>query len=543
MNPSAEKVLATATAMKNSGLQAAGYLYVNLDDGIVNVTRGPDGNLAPTPAMGSWKNLSDTLHGMGFFFGVYTDRGPTTCGGRASAQGFEAKDAAFYASQGVDYVKEDSCNAPQDHPTAFAQYDAMRKGLDATGREIFFSLCGWNEWYSPVMRAIANSARIGPDDTNWNGVLTDIDDMFELATNGGPGSWNDPCLLLGADENGNEAQTDQQSRFQFTAWALLAAPMLLSQDVIKMSPFRLETYLNEEVIAVGQDPMGRQGILLAGGKLSLAPRGLAEHLARRHAGEVVDPRTVYSPEELRRLRGSTWAESGDGNTPLTMLPCASPVSSVQQWTWNASGVNYLSNSATQMCANTDDCGADLIAFTCITSGNTCCGNGCLDNMRFILNSDGTLRTPSQPGQCAVGAPGLQVTLAPCAAGDTAQQWAFNAATKQLTSGNQCLTVGDGAADRTAVIGRPLADGSWALGFFNAGLSPGDVVCDATCLAGMGFESTQAFHVSDLYAHADLPNVPAGANITAPALQGSGGVMLLQVLPIFDAPIPPPPMEL
>lgn len=66
----------------------------------------------------------------------------------------------------------------------------MRDGLNATGRPIFFSLCGWETWYSPVMRAIANSARIGPDDTNWNGVLTDIDDMLALATNGGPGGWN-----------------------------------------------------------------------------------------------------------------------------------------------------------------------------------------------------------------------------------------------------------------------------------------------------------------------------------------------------------------
>lgn len=421
-------------------------------------------------------------------------------------------------------------------------YDAMRKGLDASGREIFFSLCGWEAWYSPVMRALANSARIGPDDTNWNGVLSDIDDMFALAVNGGPGGWNDPCLLLGADDAGAEAQTDQQSRFQFTAWALLAAPMLLSQSVVHMSPFRLETYLNEEVIAVGQDPLGRQGILLAGGKLSLAPRGLTQHLARRFGGRVPDPRTVLPPAELRRLRGSAWGGS-DGNTPLTLLPCATPVSSAQQWAWNVSGVNYLSNVATHLCANTDDCTADLIGFTCVTSGNTCCGNNCLDNMRFVLGADGTLRTPSQPGMCAVGAPGLQVSLAACAPSAPAQQWAFNAGTKQLTSGGHCLTVGDGAADRTAVVGRPLADGSWALGFFNAGLNAADVVCDAACLAGMGFEPTQAFHVRDLYAHAALPDIPAGANITAPALEGTGGVALLQITPWFNAPTPPPPAEL
>ena len=134
MNPSAESVLATASAMAKSGLQSAGYVYVNLDDGIVQVDRDASGNLVPTPAMGDWKTLSDSLHASGFKFGVYTDRGPKcvrpsacapsttagectlthntfatppphatrTCGGRASAQGFEAKDAAFYAANGVD---------------------------------------------------------------------------------------------------------------------------------------------------------------------------------------------------------------------------------------------------------------------------------------------------------------------------------------------------------------------------------------------------------------------------------------------------------
>jgi hypothetical protein len=213
---------------------------------------------------------------------------------------------------------------------------------------------------------------------------------------------------------------------------------------------------------------------------------------------------------------------------------------VQQWAWNVSGVNYLSNAATHLCANTDDCGADLIGFTCVNSGSTCCGTGCLDNLRFMLGADGTLRTPSQPGNCAVGAPGMQVALATCVPGNTRQQWAYNANPKQLTSGGQCLTVGDGAADRTAVVGRPLADGSWALGFFNAGLNAGDVVCDSSCIAGMGFEPTQAFHVRDLYAHAALPDAPAGANITAPALEGSGGVALLQLTPFFNAPLPPPP---
>jgi hypothetical protein len=58
-------------------------------------------------------------------------------------------------------------------------------------------------------------------------------------------------------------------------------------------------------------------------------------------------------------------------------------------------------------------------------------------------------------------------------------------------------VGTGVDPATAVVGRPLADGSWALGFFNAGNLPSDVTCDAACLVGMGWEPTQNFHVRDL----------------------------------------------
>lgn len=103
-------------------------------------------------------------------FGTYTDRGTNTCqslaallwlqsqrpvyvwlncphgsftgAGRPGALGYEALDAQTYASWGVDYLKEDSCHATQDHGTAFQEYATMRDALNKTGRPIFFSLCG-----------------------------------------------------------------------------------------------------------------------------------------------------------------------------------------------------------------------------------------------------------------------------------------------------------------------------------------------------------------------------------------------------------------
>lgn len=160
----------------------------------------------------------------------------------------------------LSYLKEDSCNAPGDHATAFKQYGLMRDGLNKTGRPILFSLCGWNPWYAPPDptlgygggKTLGNSFRIGPDDTNWQGVLTNIDINANLAPYAGPGAWNDPCLLLAETYSGTLRQTMTQTRTQFSMWAVMASPLLISANVRQMSAYNLETYTNKEVIAVNQ---------------------------------------------------------------------------------------------------------------------------------------------------------------------------------------------------------------------------------------------------------------------------------------------------
>jgi hypothetical protein len=70
----------------------------------------------------------------GLKFGIYTDRGNQTCQGRPGSGGHEQIDADTFASWGVDYVKEDSCNATQDHGIAFLEYSNMRNALNQVCR-------------------------------------------------------------------------------------------------------------------------------------------------------------------------------------------------------------------------------------------------------------------------------------------------------------------------------------------------------------------------------------------------------------------------
>eukprot|EP01083_Nonionella_stella_P097792 274902_1 len=267
---SEDLVRSTADTLIKLGFDTLGYKYINLDDCWAK-GRYQNGSVyaeVPRFSSPSLKPLADYIHSLNLLFGVYTDRGIETCAGRPGSNGFEISDANTYASWGVDYVKEDSCHAAQDHTTEYENYAAMRDALNATDRPIFFSLCGWNAWYSTVGASLANSWRIGPDDTNWEGVLANIDINVKLSGNAGPGGWNDPCLLLAEDMNGKQRVTELQSRAQFSMWSIMKSPLIISANIRNMSAMNIATYSNKAVIAVNQDPLGHQGTRIFGGDLT-----------------------------------------------------------------------------------------------------------------------------------------------------------------------------------------------------------------------------------------------------------------------------------
>lgn len=153
-------------------------------------------------------------------------------------------------------------------------YARIRDGLNATGRKALFILCGWNPWYAPDPSYnysggmwLASLWRIGPDDTNWHGILTSINNNAPLAKHVGPGGFNDPCLQLSTDPNNNFRITELQSRAQLSMWAVMASPLIVSGNVRNMSKMNMATYQNAEVIAVNQESFGLQGQRIAGGDL------------------------------------------------------------------------------------------------------------------------------------------------------------------------------------------------------------------------------------------------------------------------------------
>lgn len=301
-------------------------------------------------------------------------------------------------------------------------------------------------------------------------------------------------------------------------WAVLRAPLLLSQTVRNMTSSRLATYTNAEVIGVSQDAMGRQGIRLKGGPVSFARRGLRTH---RKAGS--------SPAAKRRVPGTV----PDIDVAVTMQPCTG--SAAQVWQWNVSAPGFLSNPASASCLDVNDCGTQLIAYPCVTSGGTCAGPNSYANEEFSLSaSDGTLRSALAPSQCVTGGgEGSDLELETCT-GLPAQKFAYDAPTSTVRSsdGALCMTVGDNA-DGTNVWGRPLSGGAWALTYINTGMDAADASCDFNgCLSGTGWEADQLVSVRDLWAQADVGNFTAGAGFNVSALPAQGGVAMFRMAPIW-----------
>lgn len=79
-----------------------------------------------------------------------------------------------------------------------------------------------------------------------------------LSVYAAPGGWNDPDML----EVGNGGMTHEEYQSHFSFWALLKSPLLIGCALKNISNATLSILGNSEIIAINQDPLGKQGDLL-----------------------------------------------------------------------------------------------------------------------------------------------------------------------------------------------------------------------------------------------------------------------------------------
>eukprot|EP00898_Chlorokybus_atmophyticus_P003496 jgi/Chlat1/4147/Chrsp27S04258 len=257
-NVSEELVKQMADAVVDNGLRELGWEYINA--------------------------LADYVHSLGLKLGIYSDAGDLTCARYPGSYGYEAKDAEQYAKWEVDYLKYDWCYMEDRHPEEQPRqaYARMRDALNATGRPIVFSLCSWGRGRSHVWgKDVGNLWRTTPDLFQaWDfahqtaaGVPPGYTSIMEAVTvqadywkNAGPGSWNDPDMLVvglpgmtlvEADNTTQETYgglTLTEQRTHFALWCMLASPLLAGNDLRNLSAETLAIY--KAMIAVNQDPLG-----------------------------------------------------------------------------------------------------------------------------------------------------------------------------------------------------------------------------------------------------------------------------------------------
>jgi len=256
----------TADALVSSGMRDAGYQYVVIDD----CWQGPrDSNGFITADAQKFpsgiKALADYVHSRGLKFGIYSDAGRLTCGGRPGSQGHEYQDALTYARWGADYLKYDWCSTGDRN--AQEAYAVMADALRRSGRDIVFSMCEWGTakpwlWAKNTGNLWRTTGDIWDSfDKNdkahdWAHPVINIVDLNEpLWPYAGPGHWNDADML----EVGNGGMTADEYRAHFSLWAMMASPLMAGNDIAHMDETTRSILLNKDVIAVDQDPLGIQG--------------------------------------------------------------------------------------------------------------------------------------------------------------------------------------------------------------------------------------------------------------------------------------------
>ena len=263
-------IKAAADALVSSGMEAAGYHYVDIDEGWWHGTRDSNGNIIVSTSQ--WPDgmagVVSYIHSRGLKAGIYTDAGADGCGGTSQGSyNHYTQDMLQFEKWGFDYVKVDWCGGVKLNLTPANQYAQVRDAIAAataqTGHPMGFGICEWglaDPWnWGP---GTGNSWRTSNDisftqgSVAWNDILKNFDAATLHPDAQSLESYNDPDMM----EVGASGISTTESQAHFSLWAIAGAPLLAGNDITTMSSTTAAILTNSEVIAVDQDPLDLQAI-------------------------------------------------------------------------------------------------------------------------------------------------------------------------------------------------------------------------------------------------------------------------------------------
>jgi len=330
-----------AKAMAASGLQKAGYEYVNIDEGWWLGERDADGNFVVDPKAfpaiaageraGDMSNIVRFIHSLGLKAGIYTDAGRDGCSmypdlGPAyfhtGSEGHYEQDFLQFARWGFDYVKVDWCGGDKENLDPEVQYGEISRAIgraeEITGRRLFYSICNWGKqspWsWAPgvggarqaiwrtsgdiVAPVVANSPNSGRK-VAFDKMLGNFDQGIHPEAQH-TGFYNDPDMMVLGMPGLNAAQ----DRLHMALWAISGAPLLIGADLAKLDAVTLATLTNADAIRIDRDALGLQAVKV--GELGPGLEVWSKMLAEPGERAVVLLNRTYFPAPMR----VNWAQLG-----------------------------------------------------------------------------------------------------------------------------------------------------------------------------------------------------------------------------------------
>ena len=332
-------IRAQADAMVSSGLINHGYSYLNIDDGWAiklagssgtSHPRDTQGNIRPNERFPDMNALTTYIHSKGMKVGIYSSPGPVTCGKFEGSYGHEQQDAKQFVTWGFDLLKYDWCSykaSNESLPELQKPYFLMGSLLGEGGRDVLFSLCQygrgdvstWGRRVGGQLWRTTGDLAWGPKGlySSWDNIAADFEQR-DHAKWVGPGGWDDlDDLLVGyiayipfnekppnvkIDRIMPPPLTPDEQYAQISLWSLLSAPLIIGGDLTTLDAFSLSLLTNDEVIAIDQDPLGRQATaVIRQGKLSVWVKKLEDN------SEAVG---LFNLGDSEQEVGATWANLG-----------------------------------------------------------------------------------------------------------------------------------------------------------------------------------------------------------------------------------------
>jgi hypothetical protein len=266
-------IKSAADTLVSKGLDEAGYIYVNTDDGYFGGRNAATGVLQVNSKFpNGMKALAAYIHGKGLKAGIYSEIGRNTCayswdndkinGLNAGLYGHERQDLdSFFTAWNFDFIKVDFCGGETqglNEETSYSQAGHIIDSLEnEVGRELKYNVCRW-KFPGTWVTNVADSWRIHGDIAdNFASIKNIIADNIYLSAYCSPGHYNDMDMLqLGNGMTAIEQQT------HFGMWCIMSSPIMIGCNPSQITPQIFNIISNAEVIALNQDTLGLQAQLI-----------------------------------------------------------------------------------------------------------------------------------------------------------------------------------------------------------------------------------------------------------------------------------------